>query len=99
MIVNNIATANGKTVCHHSWDMADAKVACRQLGFTKTVGYWRYGRATGKVWLNSMDCSGSEASIQSCSHAGWVCGKHMYTGNVSMILTKSTILVCFQPKY
>ena len=58
------------TVCNYygNWDMTDARVACRQLGFTKTVGYWDYGRGTGKVWLYGMGCSGSETSLGSCSH-------------------------------
>ena len=51
--------------------MNDAKVACRQLGFTKTIGPWRYGRGTGKVWLYGMGCSGSESTLGSCSHNGW----------------------------
>lgn len=59
------------TVCHHYFDMNDAKVSCRQLGLTKAVGHWRYGRGTGKVWLNWMQCSGTETSLQSCSHDGW----------------------------
>jgi hypothetical protein len=39
-------------VCEGSWGMPDAKVACRQLGFTKTVGYSHYGRGTGKLNQN-----------------------------------------------
>jgi len=35
------------TVCQGGWDMNDAKVACRQLGFTKAVGYWHNGRGSG----------------------------------------------------
>ena len=71
------------TVCHDWWDMNDAKVACRQLGFTKAVGHWRYGRGSGKVWLNYMGCSGSETSLQSCTHNGWGnhgsgCDSHKY---------------------
>ncbi|KAK3755957.1 hypothetical protein QZH41_010897 [Actinostola sp. cb2023] len=59
------------TVCHRGWDMNDAKVACRQLGFTKAVGYWYYGRGSGKLWLNNMQCSGSETSLHRCTHNGW----------------------------
>ena len=64
------------TVCSNYWssiyfDMPDAKVACRQLGFNRTVGYWWYGRGTGKVWLYNMQCTGSEASLGSCTHNGW----------------------------
>ncbi|KAK3755458.1 hypothetical protein QZH41_020511 [Actinostola sp. cb2023] len=51
------------TVCHDGFGMNDAKVACRQLGFTKVVGYWAYGRGSGKVWLDTMGCSGSESSL------------------------------------
>jgi len=59
------------TVCHNYWDMREAKVACRQLGFTKAVGYWWYGRGSGKVWLYNMRCTGTETSLHSCSHIGW----------------------------
>jgi hypothetical protein len=74
------------TVCHYSgnaWDMNDAKVACRQLGFTKAVGYSFQGRGTGKVWLESMQCAGTETSLGSCTHNGWGsvnswCNGHTY---------------------
>ncbi|XP_031574142.1 scavenger receptor cysteine-rich type 1 protein M130-like [Actinia tenebrosa] len=59
------------TVCRYNWNMPDAKVACRQLGFTKTVGPSRYGRGTGKIWLDEMQCTGTEVSLGSCSHDGW----------------------------
>ena len=64
------------TVCHGGWDMNDAKVACRQLGFTKALGPMWYGRGSGKVWLNNMQCSGSETSLHSCTHNGWSDGTH-----------------------
>jgi hypothetical protein len=62
------------TVCDYYdgyWGMPDAKVVSRQLGFTKVVGYWYHGRGTGKVWLNSMQCAGTETSLESCTHNGW----------------------------
>jgi len=62
------------TVCRDYFDMDDAKVACRQLGFTKAEGYWHYGRGSGKIWLHGMKCTGTETSLHNCSHSGW--GNH-----------------------
>jgi hypothetical protein len=63
--------------------MPDAKVAYRQLGFTKTVAYMHYGRGTGKVWLYNMQCAGTETSLESCTHNEWgsvasYCNSHTY---------------------
>jgi len=66
-------------VCDDGFDMYEAKVACRQLDFTKAVGYWYWGRGSGKVWLTYMGCSGSETSLQSCTHSGW--GTGTWCGN------------------
>jgi len=66
-------------VCDDGFDMRDAKVACRQLGFSKAVGYWHYGRGSGKIWLDDMACSGTESSLHSCTHSKWGmhnCGSH-----------------------
>ena len=70
--------------------MPDAKVACRQLGFTKTVGTSYSGRGTGKIWLNRMQCSGSESSLGSCPHRGWgnvhsYCNGHTYDVGVQLV--------------
>jgi len=59
------------TVCDDAFGMNDAKVACQQLGFTKALGPMWYGRGSGKVWLDEMACTGSESSLQACSHDGW----------------------------
>ena len=62
---------NGKwgTVCDDSFDLQDANVICRMLGFPRALvarnrGYYGYG--TGKIWIDQLNCSGSENSIFDC---------------------------------
>ena len=65
------------TVCDDSWDINDAKVVCRQLGYPYA------GRAlqgsyvpdgTGRIWLDDVRCTGSEQNLIGCRHNGW--GNH-----------------------
>lgn len=61
------------TVCDQMWGVQDANVACRQLGFQPSGATPTYdasfGVGTGRIWLNSLLCSGSERRLIDCSHA------------------------------
>ncbi|XP_028399552.1 uncharacterized protein LOC114522963 isoform X3 [Dendronephthya gigantea] len=65
------------TICDDEWDINDARVACRQLGYSDAVrslsGY-QVPSGTGPIWLNDVGCIGKELNISSCSHAGWGIG-------------------------
>ena len=68
---------NWGTVCDDSWDIKDARVVCRQLGFPNAVSAplsARFGSGSGQVWLDNVVCFGSESSIVNCGHNGW--GSH-----------------------
>ena len=65
---------NWGTVCDDYWDMNDARVVCRQLGFPNTVSALHsahFGSGSGQVWLDNVGCSGSESTIVNCQHRGW----------------------------
>ena len=62
------------TVCDDNWDIREARVVCRQLGFSDAEAAYQ-GRSvldgTGKIWLDNVICKGTESSLSSCTHSGW----------------------------
>eukprot|EP00058_Branchiostoma_floridae_P007286 XP_002592774.1 hypothetical protein BRAFLDRAFT_65355 [Branchiostoma floridae] len=62
------------TICDDGWDIADARVVCRQLGYpgadeAKVFSF--FGEGTGRIWLFDVRCVGNETSISQCWHRGW----------------------------
>ncbi|KAG7461599.1 hypothetical protein MATL_G00192830 [Megalops atlanticus] len=70
------------TVCDDGWDMKDAEVVCRQLGCGAAVeapGFAHFGSGAGRIWMDKVACTGSEALLKSCESAGW--GIHVCSHN------------------
>ncbi|XP_035384064.1 scavenger receptor cysteine-rich type 1 protein M130-like [Electrophorus electricus] len=84
------------TVCDDDWDMRDAAVVCRELGCGEAVdvlGNSHFGPGSGPIWMDDVDCSGSESTLKNCTSAGW--GKHdcNQTKNAGVICSDMVRLV------
>ena len=66
------------TVCGDGWDLNDAQVVCRQLGFGPAIIAFRdnafYEEGSGQIWIDQLNCTGTELTIENCAHNGW--GNH-----------------------
>lgn len=62
------------TLCDTDWDLEDANIVCRQLGYDgakAAPGKASFGEGTGKIWMNNVQCVGNESAITECEHEGW----------------------------
>ncbi|KAK1789979.1 hypothetical protein P4O66_002299 [Electrophorus voltai] len=54
--------------------MRDAAVVCRELDCGEAVdvlGNAHFGPGSGPIWMDNVDCSGSESTLKNCRSAGW----------------------------
>lgn len=62
------------TVCDDSWDLLDAQVVCRQLGCGQALAALEgaaFGPGMGPVWLDEVECLGSEVTLEACQAELW----------------------------
>ena len=62
------------TVCDDIWDMKDATVVCRQLGYPvaiRTSTHAEFGEGKGPIHLDDVSCQGDEAMLSQCRANEW----------------------------
>ncbi|XP_059212017.1 scavenger receptor cysteine-rich type 1 protein M130-like [Centropristis striata] len=62
------------TVCDDEWEITNADVVCRQLGCGHAVSApssAHFGRGTGPIWLDNVECKGEETALTHCTHPGF----------------------------
>ena len=65
------------TVCDDGWDWNNAQVVCNELDLGYAVSAIPnafYGQGSGQIWLDGVNCVGTEKTIVECTHRGW--GSH-----------------------
>ncbi|KAI8496707.1 scavenger receptor [Branchiostoma belcheri] len=63
------------TVCHNQFDIKDADVVCKMLGYpsaqlVRNDAYFGPGR--GPIYMDNLRCNGDENSLFNCSYPGWM---------------------------
>ena len=59
------------SVCDDEWDLVDADVVCRQIGFANaTAAHHAFlPPGIGHIWMDEVRCTGSESKLQDCPSA------------------------------
>ena len=59
------------TVCDDDWNLQDATVVCRQLGYfnaSAALGSARFGAGSSPILFSELACIGNESIITECHH-------------------------------
>ena len=63
------------TICDDIWGLPDADVVCREIGCPygaiEAPGNAEFGGGTGAIWLDNVQCTGTELYLSDCVHNGW----------------------------
>ena len=64
-------------MCDDLFDINDADVVCRQLGYPRAIISTKntsFGEGSGQIWLDNLACLGTERVLYDCRHNGF--GNH-----------------------
>eukprot|EP00118_Oscarella_pearsei_P005133 m.23111 g.23111 ORF g.23111 m.23111 type:complete len:385 (+) comp28441_c0_seq2:1239-2393(+) len=81
------------TVCDNGWDIRDANVICRQLGYrqaleAKNGNYFSMG--ISEIWISQVACFGNESRLQDCRFSGWKNHNCSHREDAGVICNSST---------
>ena len=92
--VEVLRSGEWQTICNSGlgdgWDLNDADVACRQLGYgyaIRAVSNGNFGQGTGGQWKASFFCTGSESRLEDCSTSSSSCS---HSEDVGVICSTSS---------
>ncbi|KAI8490241.1 hypothetical protein Bbelb_319790 [Branchiostoma belcheri] len=84
------------TVCDDRWELNDAHVVCRQLGYPSATAARKeaaFGQGSGKIWLDNVACRGNEKTITDCRHNGWGSEDCGHSEDAGVVQTAQTLFV------
>ena len=84
------------TVCEDLWDLQDADVVCKMLGYpgalNATTGAY-FGEGRGPVVMSDVICAGHEGDIDECEYSIWKGDTTCKNGSAGVIC-KGTCMHC-----
>ena len=90
------------TVCDDDWSFPDASVVCRQLGCGTAVSAYsaaHFGQGSGPIWLDNVQCSGTEAALSECLARPWGVNNCDHAEDASVVCTGNIVLADHNQKF
>ena len=81
------------TVCDDNWRIVDARVACRQLGYSDANSaprQARFGEGVDPIWMDEVQCEGTETTLADCPFYGWGVHNCRHSEDASAVCTTGT---------
>ncbi|XP_048254476.1 uncharacterized protein LOC124148932 isoform X5 [Haliotis rufescens] len=89
------------TVCRgSSFSSQEAQVVCKMANLPWTTAYvtTSYGPGEGIIWLSNVDCTGTETSLDQCSHSGWGTAiSCAHSSDVGVVCRGATLNIHLEP--
>lgn len=61
-----------RSICDTNWDLKNAHVICRMLGYNQgAIAAIQGFQGSDDFWLSGVNCTGNETTIENCRNLKW----------------------------